>query len=178
MIKDVNCHSTEPRLRDCGHSSYNSNCRHVGGVRCRAFKNINAVTFNNSVFVTWEYSNSTSRQPSSFDVHCVNEQNYTRFSVSGGTSRVSVGDLFPLASYKCCVSAKYGSTTAEITCTSIRSEDLSAATEMLISSDSNTRTNIVGGVLGFIIVILVLVLAMCGGALFYLLRSRGVIPKR
>ena len=179
VIKEFNCHSTEPRLRDCDYSYYSNNCHSVGGaaVRCRAFKNINAVTINNSVFIIWEYY-STSHQQLSFDVHCFNERNYTRFSVSDGTFRVNVGDLFPLASYNCCVSAKYGTTTAEITCTAIRSEDLSAPTEMLISSDSNTRANIVGGVLGFIVVILVLVLAMCGGALLYLLRSRGVIPKR
>lgn len=51
----------------------------------------------------------------------------------------------------------------------------------LVSSDlSNMRAsiNIIGGVLGSIIVILLLLLAMCGGALVYLLQSRSVIPKR
>ena len=181
MIQNVNCHSTELRLQDCDYhsSKFRTYCRHVGGVRCRAFKNINIITITNSVFVTWEYYSILSHQPSSFDVHCINERNSFTGSVSNGTFRVNVGDLLPLASYNCCVSAKYGTSIAEIACTSIRSEDLFAPrTEMLISSDSNMRANIVGGALGFIIVILILLLVICAGALLYLLRSRGVIPKR
>ena len=51
------------------------------------------------------------------------------------------------------------------------------------SGDSNMknndmRVNIIGGALGFVIVILLLLLAICGGALIYLLRSKSVIPKR
>ena len=78
--------------------------------------------------VTWEY-NSTSHQPSSFDVRCNGRRHYNIISVSNGTFRVNVGDLLPNASYDCCVSAKYtrpgGSIiTTEIRCASIRSEDL------------------------------------------------------
>ena len=51
------------------------------------------------------------------------------------------------------------------------------------SGDSNMknndmRVNIIGGALGFVIMILLLLLAICGGALLYLLRSKSVIPKR
>lgn len=49
-----------------------------------------------------------------------------------------------------------------------------------VSSDLNMKANVIGGVLGSIIVILLFLLAICGGALVYLLRSRtsGVVPKR
>ena len=156
------------------------------GVRCKIIKNINFSTVNNTVMVTWKY-NSTSHQPSSFDVRCNGQQHYNNIiSVSNGTSRVSdiVGDLLPNTFYDCCVSAKYtrpgGSIiTTEIRCASIRSEDLLTPTNI---SDTNMTTTItvVGAVLGCIIVILLVLLAVCGGALFHLLRSRASseVPKR
>ena len=55
---------------------------------------------------------------------------------------------------------------------------ISAAQMEMFISDSSMRANIVGGVLGFIIVVLVLLLVICGGALVYLLQSKNVIPKR
>ena len=78
------------------------------------------------------------------------------------------------------MSAKYEPTTSEIRCVSIRSEDLLAPTEMFIDSDTNIRTTVIGAVLGCIIVILLLLLAVCRGALHYLLQSRtsGVVLKR
>ena len=54
--------------------------------------------------------------------------------------------------------------------------EMSWTMPLQLSCGTNTVT--VGGALGFIIVILVLLLVMCGGALLYLLRSRGVIPNR
>ena len=98
-------------------------------MRCKVIKNINFAAVHNSVLITWEYNNSTSHQPSSFDVRCNGQRHYNNvISVSNGTSRVSdiVGHLFPNASYDCCVSAKYARNikTTEIRCASIRSEDL------------------------------------------------------
>ena len=104
MIENVNCSWDEPRLRDCPYSLPHS-CQSggVAGVRCRVIKNINFATVSNSVLVTWEYSNITSRQPSSFDVRCNEQRHYNNYdiSVSNGTSRLSdiVGDLLPNASY-------------------------------------------------------------------------------
>ena len=98
-----------------------------------------------------------------------------------GTSRLSgiVGDLLPNASYDCCVSAKYARPRrTEIRCASIRSEDLLTPTDTFIISDTCAATIIiVGAVLGCIIVILLALLAVCGGAL---LRSRTSpeAPKR
>ena len=192
VIEDVNCYWDEPRLRDCPYSNYTlsvpNSCQRGGGagVRCRVIKNIyfSAAMINNSVLITWEYSNSKSRRPSSFDVHCFSEQQRynASLSASSGTSRLSVGSFLPNTSYNCCVSAKYESITSEIRCVSIRSEDLLASTETFISSDTNTRTTviIIGAVLGCITVILLLLLAVCGVALLYLLRSRTtvMVPKR
>ena len=181
----INCSWDELRLRDCPYSNYSisHNCQsgRRAGVRCKIIKNINFATVNNFVLVTWEYNNITSDQPSSFDIRCNGQRHYNIISVSNGTSRVSdiVGDLLPNVSYDCCVSAKYtrpgGSIkTTEIRCASIRSEDLPPTT----INDTNSMTaTVVGAVLGCIIVILLVLLAVCGGAL---LRSRTSpeAPKR
>ena len=66
------------------------------------------------------------------------------------------------------------------TSTQILQSNSSMAPASISSDLNNMRANInfIGGVLGSIIVILLLVLAVCGGALLYMLRSRSVIPKR
>ena len=184
VIENVNCYLDELRLRDCLYSNYTisyscQNHGRIAGVGCKVISNIEFAMVNNSVLVTWEYSNKTSQRPSSFDVGCNGQQHYnnTIISVSNGISRVSVGDFHPNSSYGCCVSAKYkrsgGSiTTTEIRCASIRSEDLLPPTTI---SDSNmmATVTVVGAVLGCIIVILLVLLVVCGGALFHLLRSRA-----
>ena len=189
MINNVDCSSDELRLRDCPYSNYTMtrSCRSggVAGVRCRVIKSIDFARVSNSVLVTWKYSNVTSRQPSSFDVRCNGQQHYYNIiSVSNGTSRVTVGKLLPNVSYDCCVSAKYARNivTTEIRCASIRSEDLLTTTDTFIISGTcanmmATVYIIVGAVLSCIIVILLVLLAVCGGAL---LRSRTSpeAPKR
>jgi hypothetical protein len=179
VIENVNCFWDEPRLRDCSYSNYTMalhSCPSGGGVgvRCKVIRNIKFVAVNNSVLITWEYSNNISRQLSSFDVRCNGQRHYTSIniiSMSNETSRVSytVGDLLPNASYDCCVSAKYGTTITEVRCASIRSEELFSSTNI---SDTNMAATVVGAVLGCIIIILLVLLAVCGGALFHLLRSR------
>ena len=201
VIKDVNCDSTEQRLRDCAYSNYTMSdtrtCTRGGcaaGVKCRAFTNVLNVDipYNtmHSVVVTWEYyrHNDTLPHLTSFQIQCSSEQHYvyTELSVNNETYRISIGGLLPFTSYNCCVSAIYylhsyhNIIITDTQCTSIENATVTSAvpTEAFINSDSNMRANIIGGVLGFIIVILVLLLAICGGALLYLLRSRGVIPKR
>ncbi len=193
MIENVNCSLDEPRLRDCSYSNYNGKNCGGAGVRCMIIKNINfaSVNISNSVLITWEYNNSTSRQPSSFDVRCFNghgQRQYTNIiSTSNGTSRASdtVGNLLPNASYDCCVSAKNGpSTIIEIRCASIITSNdfiLTATNTITIHDTCANMTAtvvIVGTVLGCIIVVLLAL--VCGGALFHLLRSRtsDTVPKR
>ena len=207
MIEKVNCTCDEPRLRDCPYSNYtvshSVNCQsdRIAGVRCKIIENINFATVNNSVLVTWKYNNITSRQPSSFDVHCNGQRRYNNIiSVSNGTSRFSdiVGHLLPNTFYDCCVSAKYvrltgpGTiVTTDIRCASIRSEDLlppttiSDTNNMMATvtvaniSDSNMTApvHVVGAVLGCVIVILLVLLAVCGGALLRSTTSSEA-PKR
>ena len=174
-------------MRDCPYSNYTMtrSCRSggVAGVRCRIIKSIDFATVSNSVLVTWKYNNITSRQPSSFDVRCNGQQRYNNIiSVSNGTSRVNVGELLPNVSYDCCVSANYARNivTTEIRCASIRFEDLLTSTDTFIISGTSanmTVTIVVGAVLGCVIVILLVLLSVCGGAL---LRSRTSpeAPKR
>ena len=130
------------------------------------------------------------------------------FVNNGTLTQINIGNIFSSTAYTCCVSAKYGNSETEARCTStdnmIPSDSLTtpASTEMpnrpftiptstqILNSSmapasissylSNMRANInvIGGVLGSIIVILLLVLAVCGGALLYMLRSRSAIPKR
>jgi hypothetical protein len=54
----------------------------------------------------------------------------------------------------------------------------SIGSETVASSDLGMRASIIGGVLGSIIAILLLLLVVCGAALLYLLRSKGVTSKR
>ena len=176
MINNVDCSSDEPRLRDCPYSiSHSCQSGGVASVRCRVIKSIDFATVSNSVLVTWEYNNITSRQPSSFDVRCNGQRRYNNIiSMSIGTSRVNVGELLPNVSYDCCVSANYARNivTTEIRCASIRSEDLLTSTDTIIISGTcanMTATVVVGAVLGCVIVILLVLLSVCGGAL---LRSR------
>ena len=202
MIENVNCSWDESRLRDCPYSNHtisSHGCQSGGiaGIRCKVMRNIEfSATVNNFVLVTWEYSNSTSHQPSSFDVRCNGQRHYNNvIPVNNEISRVSdiVGHLLPNASYDCCVLAKYKRpSSTEIRCISISSEDLLTPTtitdaNMLATvtvtvaniSDSDVTT-VVGAVLGCIIVILLVLLVACGGALFHLLRSRTSpeVPKR
>jgi hypothetical protein len=106
VLENVNCSWDELRLRDCPYSNYaiSHSCPSggVAGVRCKVIKTIEFATVNNSVLITWEYNNSTSPQPNSFDVRCNGQQKYTSIILaSNGTSTVSdtVGGLLPNASY-------------------------------------------------------------------------------
>ena len=173
-------------MRDCPYSNYTktNSCQSggVAGVRCRVIKSIDFAIDSNSVLVTWEYNNITSRQPSSFDVRCNGQRRYNNvISVSKGTSRVNVGELLPNVSYDCCVSANYvrNIVTTDIRCASIRSEDLLTPNDMFIISGTcaNKTATVVGAVLGCVIIILLVLLSVCGGAL---LRSRTSpeAPKR
>ena len=182
--------------------------RKGAGVRCRAFKYVNVTINGPqdtvySVLITWEHHwhNNTSRQLqlTNFEVECFNEQHYISYiSVNNDTSRASIGGLLPFISYNCCISSIYGHYTYRPTadrerrCTPVTGMNSTVnvlPTEITMPlqqshGDSNMnnnyimRVNIIGGALGFVIVILLLLLAICGGALIYLLQSKSVIHKR
>ena len=173
VMENVNCHSTEARLRDCDYSNHsrNQNCNSGtrAGVRCRAFKKVNIST---NITVTWEYHrhNSSSLQPHSFEVKCFSKQHSKILTVSAETSRISVGDLNPFASYNCCVSVKYyhQNYIDETQCTVIGTMDAftrAAKTEMFSQTKSSSKMEkLIGGVLGFIIAVLLLILVVWGGS--------------
>jgi hypothetical protein len=124
---------------------------------------------------------------------------------NGSLTQVNIGDLLSSTTFACCVSAIYyhGYYEAERKCTSTDSDMLldlitipapnqtvttpnstqtiptseSIGSEKAVSSDLNMRESIIGGVLGSIIIILLLLLAVCGVALLFLVRSKSMIPK-
>ena len=96
--------------------------------------------------------------------------------INGTTTQINVGDLLFSANYTCCVSAVYYKNyETEERCTEIST---TLQSDSLTNPAKYDRADVIGGVLGFILVILVILLAICGGVLVYLLRSRCVIPKR
>ena len=157
-----------------------------------------------TVLIFWELYCNASHSPTSFTVVCFNQQHKTELLTNNGTlMQISVGGLLShhAAAYTCCVSPIYynGHYSAERKCTLTDSEMLSSDSfmtlatsteinsfvisastgmDVFVSNDLNMRVTIIGGVLGFTISILLLLLVICGGALLCLLRSRHMIPKR
>ena len=188
----VDCDSSKTTLLDCNY--YGRYCRYGGGasVRCRdeqlRVQNVSAATVNtttHTVMISWELNNGAPHQPNSFKVECFSQQ-HTEFSLSvnnGTVMQISIGGLMFSTSYSCCVSARYYYDT-ERRCSSMDSLPPEAVTSPasnktfttpasadseFVSSDFNMKTNVIGGVLGSIIVILLILLAICGGALLYIL---------
>ena len=149
---------------------------------------INIPSTVHTALISWVLHNTTMDEPNSFDVECFNEQHSIAMSVSGQNFTVTtylVG-LLPTTSYNCCVSAVYQLYVADGICTEVETPKLfvkSTTTQIPRSSNftteipklSNIRdpeSNIVGGVLGFIIAILLVLLAISGVTLVYLLLPR------
>ena len=135
----------------------------------------------------------TSITPSSFRIECYHQQ-CEKFSLSmfnGTVTQISLGGL---VFSTCCVLARYYYDT-ERRCSASMDEVpmetftsnrnlfttptsiITGSSEEIAGSDINMQTNIVGGVLGSVTIILLLLLALCGGALLFLLQSRNRTPK-
>ena len=107
------------------------------------------------------------------------EQHSITMSMNGLIVTTQLIGLLPVTSYNCCVSAVYELYQADGICDEIETPELfiSATTMNQISSrasdyDSETQCHVVGGVIGFIIVILFALLIISGVALVYLLVPR------
>ena len=172
------------------------NVRNVGV----ALVNTSGHTAYATAVVSWELQENTEYQPNSFSVKCSNEQHRIELSMDNNHNfTTQVGGLLSSATYYiCCVSAAYGSYMADGICallplqssnitleSAISTPNEISATDATISrliqtdgSAQDNRISIVGGVLGFIIAVLVILLAIFGGALLCLLRSKSSIPKR
>ena len=201
MLNNVNCNPNKATLLECrGDTHIAKECHHGkdAGVRCqidsRIIKNISvssvaSIGTVHTVLITWELQNNTLYQPYLFEVECSNERHKIVMSVSNKTFTTQLQGLLPSTSYTCCVLAIYiesDDNGAKRICTTVKTPDLSntpknfstmapAAVETVASDNfmaPNSASNTVSGVLGTIIAALLVLLAICGVALVYLLRQR------
>ena len=189
FLDNVQCGGNEATLLECNHRELLHNCQHSedAGVKCninRDKENINASTTHVSVYtasITWTPHNMTQYQPiaSSYIVECFSRWHHIRMLVNNTTFNLELAGLLPFMSYNCCVSTIYGSYTARRVCTEIASSESSTIqpntyqTQLQESSFSaSSSANTIGGVLGFIIAILLISLALSGAAFVYLLKCK------
>ena len=198
-MDNVDCEGNEATLLNCSHRGlFVHNCDHSEdvSVRCilREDQRVKNITVSveiiqnqppstvHTALISWVLYNTTTDSPNSFDVKCSNEQHSIAISVSSQTSTTHLMGLFPSASYNCCVSAVYERYIADSVCDGIGTPELTVldhtATIICLRADHNSETKIVGGVLGFIVVILLVLLMTSGVALAYLLLKRNALPAR
>ena len=188
FLDNVRCDASEATLLECNHYGlFRHDCRHSedAGVECSKDKEIiesisvnisktHARTYN--ALITWTPQNATQYQPSSYRAECFNEQHQMKMFVNNETFSLELVGLLPSTSYNCCVSAVHKSFTIRRVC-------IETTTIPTMSSENPrcSAVDTVGGVLGFIIVILLILLAVTVVALMYLLRPRlfrGILPKQ
>ena len=152
------------------------------GVKCSIddrLKNINVTTTSTTVtdtaytaLITWEI---TENDPWFYEAECFNDMHRVSSTFNNVTVHATnLEGLRPATSYTCCVLAIYGYYEAKRICATIQ-------TPSLLSSRTDHTISVVGGVLGLIIAILVILLAVCGIALVYLIRPRflkRILPNR
>ena len=188
VFGSVRCNGTESELLECNRNMP-ANCGHHKDVSVRCIltedqrvKNM-TVSANvvdtktpSTVLISWVLYNITMDEPTSFDIECSNERHSIIISVSGQDSTTHLMGLFPLTFYNCCVSAVYELYRAEGVCDDeIETPELFvSATSTTANSDHDSDAKLVGGVLGFIVVICILsvLLIISGAALVFLLLPR------
>lgn len=149
------------------------------GVQCRddhgEVKNVRATNIINPthmIMVSWELGNSTrAGVPTVFEIECFStrhEKHSIAISVDNRSSTINLGGLLPSTSYNCCVSAVYELYTARRICTEIESTSTIATT----ITEERHSMNVVGGVLGFIIAVLLVLLILTGILLILQLRPQ------
>ena len=207
-MDNVDCNGTEPTLLECDQNElFMHNCRHRedAGVRCTGdvdssflseiIMNISVNTTSiistqgiNSytVLITWKLQNISRYQPNSYQTECFNDQHCIEMLVNNEFS-VQLMGLLPSNSYNCCVSAVYESYTALAKGVCIETAIIPPDETSMIQLDScntpstaSSSADTIGGVLGFIIAVLLILLAISGAALVYLLQPRflgNVAPK-
>ena len=204
---DCNPNDLEATLLECRSRHITNDCQHHSkdaGVRCQIdsrLKDINAMVTGadtaNTVSIRWQLQNSM--QPYLVEVECFNEQHKIVQSVSNTTFNMQIQGLLSSTSYTCCVLALYREDDGpKRICTAIKTPNLLASSIQpqnkftssstsdetlapecnLNSSASGSANNTVFGVLGLIIGVLLILLALCGVVLVYLLQRLSVTSKR
>ena len=152
-------------------------CRQLG-YGSERWLNINVDIINMyTVLITWKLLNSSPHWPSSYVVDCFSMGHRIKMPVNNATFSVQPMGLIPGTSYNCCVSAVYESYIHNLTYRGTCTEEYVTIHDQ--PSSDKKLIFIVGGVLGFIIAILVVLLAICGVILLYTYlprRPRSVIP--
>ena len=190
---------------------FEHNCIHLedAGVRCSRdldsegmmnmnvnITNCNIISIQGinlcTVLVTWKWQNKSviQYQLNSFQIECFSDRHCIEMSVNSTTFSIELLGLLPSTSYNCCVSAVYGLYTARDVCTETTTIiDIPLASEIptvtmaheTLRTSSLAADTIIGGGLGFIIIILLILLAVSVAALVYLLRPRlfrGILTKQ
>ena len=179
-LDELGCTSIEMSLLACPHRRlFNpNNCDHDedAGVRCNVnerLKNIsaNAITSLSTavtVSLSWELYNTTLDEPRWFEVECLNEKHRVTQPdfVDNKTNSTDLFGLLASSHYNCCVSAVYGLYATSWRKVCIPIEILDTVTEQ------STATNTVGGVLGFMVSVLLILLGLSVAAVVYLLWFR------
>ena len=184
MFKNVGCKGGESKLLDCTYRI--SDCGHNKdvSVQCilREDQRVKNITLDVNVvsapagtlhtaFVSWILHNTTAEEPNSFDVKCFNKHHSLAMLAGGQNFTTHLLGLLPLTSYNCCVSAVYELYVADGTCIEIETPELFVG-DTTVTMLRASETNVVGGVLGFIIVILFILLIISVLALVYLSQPR------
>ena len=181
-LDNVQCNPTRNmELLECDArgTSFDSCHDHDAGVKCRdeqRVENVDACIVNilvpstskaYTVLVTWEQK-LTVEEPTSLKVECSNEQHRIMITVSNKTLNTQLGGLLS-SSYNCCVSAVYPLYEAKEICTS---------TSKCEESRGSNSATIVGGALGFIIVVLLSLLSLSVVCLVRQHVRKGMISER
>ena len=181
----VSCNGMESTLFGC--TRHGANCGHNKdvSVRCILRENqraknitvsidiidINAPSIVHTALITWELFDPTMDEPVSFDVKCLNEYHSIEISVSSQNFTTNLLGLLPLTSYNCCVSAVYELYVTDGICIEIETPELLVGATTVTTLRAS-ETNVVGGVLGFIIAILFILLIISVLAVVYLSQPR------
>ena len=184
MFKNVGCVGGESKLLDCANRS--SDCGHNKdvSVQCilREDQRVKNITLDvrvvsapagtvHAAFISWILHSTTAEEPNSFDVKCYNKYHSLAMLASGQNFTTHLLGLLPLTFYNCCVSAVYELYVADGTCIEIETPELFVGATTVTTLRAS-ETNVVGGVLGFIIVILFILLIISVLAVVYLSQPR------
>ena len=111
-------------------------------------------TATSSIEITWQ-QNTTVAEANIFEVKCYNDRHSIEITVSRDTTTTELGGLLHSSTYSCCVSAVYDLYTARSVCTEVETPTTSVS-----APSASNFSSVVGGVLGFIIILLLVLLAV------------------